>query len=435
MRGSTIVQVRARQVLSGRGHPAVEATVVTENGASGTAQCTAGHSVGSHEVVFSYDGGSRWGGMGVTHAVNNVNTVIAQALAGADAANQRQVDDILLNIGGTGAKARLGGNAIGAVSAAALKAGANALGIPLYRHIGGADAVTLPCASDGAVIGSERYLPVGGGKPTYAFIAYDFHTFSEACYAIWEVSTMWNGLLNQKYGLGAKVPSPGFPSGRFVNVPKGIVQSDRELWDMMCDVIGRCGYEGRVGLQADIAGDSYYDRKRGVYQGLFDAVPRDREALMGYITEMTKQYPFVVIEDPLYEEDFEGHAVLTRETGIQIVGDDLFTTNAERVRTGIVHGSCNTVLLKVNQVGSISEAWDMVSLAYAHGYGVMPCCSRGENLDICDYCVGINVGTVRESCFGSAANRFLEIERELGSRAVFAGRGGLKGTKFSGVSE
>ena len=435
MQGSAIAQVYARQVLSGRGHPAVEATVVTENGATGTAQCTAGHSVGSHEVAFTYDGGDRWGGKGVMRAVENVNTVIAHALVGVDASDQRQVDSVLLNIGGPEAKRRLGGNAVGAVSAAALKAGANALSIPLYRHIGGEKATMLPCASDGAVIGSGRYLPVKGGKPTYAFVAYDFSTFSESCYAIWEISTKWSELLNRKYGLGTKVPSPGFPSGRFASIPKGIVSGDFELWDMMCEVINSCGYEDRVGLQADIAGDSYYNRNTGIYCGIFDTVPRDRNEMIGYIIEMTQKYPFVIIEDPLYEEDFDGHAELTRETGIQIVGDDLFTTNTKRVQTGIEHGSCNAVLLKVNQIGSISEALDMVDLAYKHGYGIMPCCSRGENLDICDYCVGINAATVRESCFGSAANRFLEIERELGHRAVFAGKRGLKGAKFHPAEE
>lgn len=427
---NAIAKVYARQVLSGRGHPAVEATVVTEGGASGSAQCTAGHSVGTHEVTFVYDGGSRWNGLGVTNAVRTVNTTISDALIGVDVTCQRELDHILLNIGGPGAKERLGGNAVGAVSAAALKAGANALGIPLYRHIGGDRAVTLPCASDGAVIGSNRYLPVKGGKPTYAFLAYDFPSFSEAAYAIWEISTAWSRFLNCRYGLGVKTPSPGFPSGRFASIPRGIVQSDAELWDMMCEIINRCGYEGRVGLQGDIAGDGYYDRKTGIYQGLFDARPRDRSELMAYIIDMTKQYPFVVIEDPLYEEDFEGHAVLTRETGIQIVGDDLFTTNAERVRIGIEQGSCNAVLLKVNQIGTISEALDMVELAYAHGYGVMPCCSRGENLDICDYCVGLNATTIRESCFGTAANRFIEIESQLGSRAVFAGKQGIKGKRF-----
>lgn len=432
MAGSAISKIWARQVYSGRGHPAVEATVVTESGASGTAQCTAGHSVGTHEVTFAYDGGSRWNGKGVTHAVHTINTVIADALRGADASDQALVDHILLNIGGPGAKARLGGNAVGAVSAAALKAGANALGIPLYRHIGGEGAVTLPCASDGAVIGSERYLPVKGGKPTYAFIAYDFGTFAEAAHAVWEISTAWSEMLCRKYGLGVKVPCPGFPSGRFAAFPKGIVRSDEELWQMMCETIARRGYEGRVGLQGDIAADSFFDADTGTYRGLFDAVPRTRDELMAYILEFTAKYPFVIIEDPLSEDDFEGHAVLTRETGIQVVGDDLFATNAERVRMGIEHGSCNAVLLKVNQIGSITEARAMVDLAYASGYGVMPCCSRGENLDICDYCVGLNAATIRESCFGTAANRFLEIERELGPRAVFAGRAGLKGRKYGG---
>ncbi len=435
MSGSSIVRVSARQVLSGRGHPAVEATVVTENGAVGRAQCTAGVSVGSHEVAFTYDGGDRWRGKGVTRAVDNVNDVIAPAILGLDAADQSVVDRHILQLRGADTKARLGGNAVAAVSAAVLQAGAGALGIPLYRHIGGDDAVTLPCASTGALMGSDRYLPISCGKPTYSFIAYDFPSFGDACYAIWEIFDRWQDQLSRKWGLSARMPSAEFPSGGFISVPRGLVQNDAALWEMMTETISACGYENRVGLQMDLAADSYYDPATGIYWGLFDDVPRDRDALIGTLLETIRTYPFVVLEDPLNENDYEGHAILTAKTDIQIVGDDLFTTNPQRVREGIRQGSCNTVLLKVNQIGSISEALEMVRLARSHGYQIMPCSSRGENLDICDYSVGINAGSIRETCYGSAANRFLEIERELGPRAHFAGKEGLQGTRFHPGSE
>lgn len=418
-----IKSVQARQIISGRGIPAVEAEVTTYGGITARAVCTAGHSVGTHEVVFAYDGGEKWNGLGVIGAVENVNTIINKVLHDMDSRNQAEIDYAMLDIG----KSKLGGNAIGAVSAAALKAGALSAEEPLYYHIGGQSAVMLPCASDGAIMGSDRYLPVKGGKPTYSFIAYDFKTFSEAADAIWEVSNKWNEYASRKYGLGAKIPSPGFPSGRFVVFPKGIVKSDVELWEMLNDIIVGCDYEGRVGLQADFAGDSYYNREKGIYQGLFDDKPRTRDELIDYICEIIPKYNFVVIEDPLYEDDFEGHAIITKRCGIQLVGDDLFATNAERVAKGIEISACNAVLLKVNQIGSITEALEMVDLAYKHNYGIMPCCSRGENLDICDYCVGINAASIRESCYGTSANRFIEIERELGSRARFAGKAGLKG--------
>ncbi len=435
MKGSTITQVTARQVLSGRGHPAVEAMVVTAGGSVGRAQCTAGVSVGTHEVAFTYDGGNRWRGKGVGRAVENVNRIIAPAIIGMDAADQTAVDNCILSLGGTDAKHRLGGNAVAAVSAAVLQAGARALDIPLYRHIGGEDAVTLPCASTGAMMGSDRYLPISCGKPTYSFIAYDFPSFGEACYAVWEVFDRWQELLNRKWGLSARLPSAEFPSGGFICVPKGLVQTDAALWDMMTETVCACGYENRLGLQMDLAADSYYDPTTGIYQGLFDAIPRDRDALIGELLDIIRRYPFVVLEDPLNENDYEGHAILTSRADIQIVGDDLFTTNPERVLEGIRYGSCNTVLLKVNQIGSITEALDMVRLAHSHGYQIMPCSSRGEDLDICDYSVGINAGSIRETCYGSAANRFLEIERELGSRARFAGKAGLQGERFHPKTE
>jgi enolase len=144
---------------------------------------------------------------------------------------------------------------------------------------------------------------------------------------------------------------------------------------------------------------------------------------------MAAKYAFVCVEDPLHEEDFEGHGMLTKAVDIQIVGDDLFTTNTERVSTGIKAGACKCVLLKVNQIGTITQSLEMIQLAYENGYGIMPCSSRGEGIDIVDYSVGINAGTIRESCVGFGGDRFLEIEKELGTNAVFAGTRGLKGRK------
>lgn len=424
--GTAIVSVVAREVFSDRGHPGVEATVKAENGATGVAICTAGVSVGSHEVQFAYDGGAKWRGKGVQRAVDSVNNVIAPALIGLDVSKQLIIDDTMLNIGGPGAKQRLGGNATAAVSAAALKAGAAALDIPLYEHIGGVTAFTLPVPGVGSMAGSDRYGggARAGGKPSYSFMAYGFNTFAEASYAAWEVSTEWAQVLGQKFGQ-SKIGMTFLPI-----IPPGVIKHDRELWDLMVETINKLGYEGKVGFQVDVAAETYWEESIGKYVGLFSAEPKTRDDLFEIYRHMVKEYPLVILEDPLDEDDYLNTGILTRELGIQVVGDDLFTTNPARVQQGIDAGAANTVLLKVNQIGTISEAFDMVQLAYRNGYGVMPCSSRGEGADIADYCVGLNTGTVRESATGPTGNRFLKIEAELGKRALFLGRKGLKGDKF-----
>jgi enolase len=194
----------------------------------------------------------------------------------------------------------------------------------------------------------------------------------------------------------------------------------------MVEAIAGAGLEGKVGIQVDVAAGCYYDKEKDKFVGLFSAEDKSKEDLIDLYKDMVAQYPFVVIEDPLDEDDYEGHAIVTKEVKVQIVGDDLFTTNPARVKQGIADGACNTVLLKVNQIGTISEAFDMVQLAYRHGYGVMPCSSRGEGEDIGDYAVGLGTGNIRESGLGPAGNRLLKIEQELGKRAVFLGKAGFK---------
>ena len=180
----------------------------------------------------------------------------------------------------------------------------------------------------------------------------------------------------------------------------------------------------------DVASDCYYDRNDKMYHGLFSAKPKTKEEMLELYKNAIAKYPFVIIEDPFFEDDYESHAELVKQVDIQIVGDDLFTTNPKRVAYGASMGAANTVLLKVNQVGTISETMDMVQLAYRKGYGVMPCESRGEGASIADYCVGINACAVREMGVGIVANRFLEIEKELGSKARFSGTAGLRGARF-----
>ena len=419
--GPIIKSVTAREVFSDRGHPGVETTVVTQDGSSGTAEVTAGTSVGKHEVKFAYDGGKRWGGMGVMKAVSNIHNAIAPALEGMDATKQREVDGAMIELDGTPNKTKLGGNATASVSAAVLKAGAASLGIPLYQHIGGVNACILPTPGVLCILGSTKY---GGGeragvKPSYSFMCHGFDTFSEASYACWEVREFFDRLFLKRFDI--KISGVERPW-----LPPGMVEHDRELWDIMVEAIADAGLEGKVGIQVDIAAGCYYDKKKDKYVGLFSRGDKTRDELVELYKDMASNYPFVVLEDPLDEDDYEGHAIATRETDIQIVGDDLFTTNIERLKQGIEVGACNTILLKVNQIGTISEAFDVVQFAYRHGYGVMPCSSRGEGIDIADYAVGLGTGNVRESGVGPRANRLLEIESELGDRAVFLGKAGFK---------
>ena len=422
MTGSIITGVDARQIFSDRGYIGVEAKITTANGTKQGAFCTGGVSMGSHEVAFNYDGGTKWGGKGVQCAVRAIKEKIAPIIIGMDAADQQAVDAAMLKTG----KDVLGGNAVGAVSAAVLKAGAASLGIPLYRHIGGARAVTLPVPGVGFMNGKSRYgYSKETDKPTYTFVAYDFASYEEASYALWEINRSWRHLAEEKFGV---VYIDGYGGYGWVDVPTGTIKNDKEIWDIATENIVRCGYEGKVGLFVDIAAGEYYSPDTGKYQGIFDAVARDRDQQMDFICDMVRNYPFVSLEDPLHEDDFEGTAILTRKLDIQIVGDDLFTSNPERVRQGIKAGAANTVLLKVNQIGSISESLEMVQLAYDAGYSVIPCASRGEGATaIADYCVGLNATTVRECGLKEESNRFIEIEHELGSRARFLGKKALMG--------
>ncbi len=422
MSGTSIRSIRAREVYTNRGMPGVEAVVTTENGAQGAAMCTSGVSMGSHEVAFSLDGGTRFRGKGVLKAVANVNGIIAPALAGIDAADQLKADRALISVV-PDAKLKLGGNAVAAVSAAILKAGANASGIPLYRHIGGASARYLPVPGVGLVAGDSRYgggITTPGGKPTMSVMCYGFDTFADASYACWEIQTRWAEKMKKLFG--------GTPSLRdFIVIPEGVFRSDLEIWDAMAKTVAEAGYEGRAGFQMDVATDTYFNRKDSRYYGLFDRTPKTRDELYQFYLRIAGEFPFLIIEDPFNEDDYETTASLTKEIGIQIVGDDLFTTNPKRVAYGISKGAANTILLKVNQVGTISEALEMIQYAYKFGYAVMPSDSRGEGAAIADYAVGINAGSVRECGMGPRANRFLEIESELGKSAKFIGARGLKG--------
>lgn len=421
-----IVSVDAMQVFTNRSHPGISVSITLEDGTTEKAICTAGNSIGIHEVPFIYDGGMKWNGLGVELAVKNVLEKIGPAIIGMDASNQSEVDHAMLSICDN-AKSVLGGNAIAATSAAVLKAGAKSLGIPIYKHIGGESAMYLPVVGAPAVEGHNRY---GGGvttpdmKPTMSFMAYDFQSFSEASYAAWEVQTVWEEEMKK---IGA-IPDFHF----FYHMPNDYFDFDQQIWQLMSECIAKKGYEGRMGIQMDCAATCYYDQAQNLYRGIYSRKEKTKEEMLEFYLENIKKFPIVILEDPFFEDDYESHAKLTELSGIQIVGDDLFTTMTERVRHGARLSAGNTVLLKVNQVGTITESLEMINEAYRLGYGVMPCESRGEGDTIADYCVGINACSVREGGTGITANRFAEIEKELGSKAKYQGKNGLMGSKFRG---
>lgn len=428
MLSKEIKRIYAQQVFTPRHVMGVEAIVETQSGIIGRAICNSGVSIGTHEVKFAYDGGNKWGGKGVYGAVNAVNTLINDALVGMDVTQQYELDETMKAIQGNG-KAVCGGNALAAVSAALLKAGAKTLDIPLYRYIGGERAYRLPVPAAAAFIGHDRWgggVTTPGGKPSVSFQAYDFDSFSDASYAAWEVYTLWQEEMKKR-------DIPESITFMYIIQKGKFKKSDEEIFELMSNCIHRAGYDNRIGIQIDCAADTYYDKETGLYRGLLFEEPRDKDAMLEYYQKLVKDYPLVVIEDPFHEDDYESHAKLTNKLDIQVVGDDLFTTNKERMKQGTVLGACNTMLLKVNQIGTISDAFDAVQYAYDCGYGVMPCESRGEGADIADYCVGIGAGSVREQAILSpAANRFLEIEAELGSKAQFWGKKGLRGKRFQG---
>lgn len=293
--GSRIRVVRGREVLTHRG-PAVEATVVTENGVSGTSVAMAGLSVGKYEVSFVYDGGKRHDGKGVLKAVNNINEIIAPALKGIDVTEQRKIDETIISLDGTEKKSKLGGNATASVSSAALKAAARSLGVPLYRHIGGKDARVLPVPTVLALTGSRRYGggERAGGKPFYEFVCYGFKTLSEAIYAGQEVQNEFREIIRERFHISKfkdafdsannfikdhftflrKLPYPVrrpyltyLRAFRDEMIPKGKVESDRELWEAMTKAISRAGYENQVGILLDVAAGCYYDNKKDKFVG------------------------------------------------------------------------------------------------------------------------------------------------------------------------
>jgi len=296
-------------------------------------------------------------------AVGNVNDIIGSKLVGMDATDQRGIDRLMIELDGTSNKSRLGGNAIGAVSAAVLRAASRSLGVPLYRYVGGVNACILPVPVASIIVGmSTRYgAPEGSNtcKPDFHFVAYDLKSFSESIYALREVYSELETVVRKKYGREVR---PVYGSQLF-----GRIQGDDEVWDLMVEAIDRSGYTRKVRLYMDCAACCYHDAGEQKYVGLYSEGDKTREDLVEPYRRWVGTYPILALEDPLDEDDFEGHATLVRELGVEIVGDDLFATSPMRLKKGIELGSATAMLLKINQIGIVTEALDAAQMAIRSG--------------------------------------------------------------------
>jgi enolase len=416
--GARVQRVEAKEILAQRGLVSLEVVVTADDGARGRSTPESGVSTGKREAAFLLDGGERYNGLGVRRAADVVNTTIGPALEGMDVTAQGEIDRLMIELDGTPDKSRLGANAIVGVSLAVLQVAAASTGLSLYRYLGGANGCTLPVPIMGFGTGG-RYRDPGESrwfKPSYEFAPYGAGTYQDAVYWGWRCIEEVKRLLRARY------PDTYVPAYRG-NSLAGVIRDDRELLDVMAEAIVRCGYEGQVGVYFDMAADCYYEEDIDRYVGLFSPGERTREELIALLVDFVQSYPIVSLEDPVHEEDFEGYAMATRELGIEVVGDDLFTTNVERLRKGISMGADYSMVLKVTQVGTVSEALAACRVALAYGYNVHPCGSRGDRDSIGDFAVGLNAGQVR----AAGHNRLLAIEAELGRSAVWPGKAAYKG--------
>lgn len=416
--GSKIRSVRAKEIIAERGLVSLRVTVETDDGVVGVSTPESGVSTGSYEAAFLLDGGERYKGLGVRKAAEVVNTVIAPALIGLDVTAQGEIDQVMIELDGTPNKANLGANAIVGVSLAALKAAAASSNLPLYRYIGGANAVTLPIPIVGIGTGG-RYRDPGTSrwfKPSYEFCAYGAGSYETALEWSWLCSQATRRLLRARY-------PDTYAETYHAQSLAGVIQDDRHLLEIMTEAIAQSGLEGKVSIYFDCAADCYYEPDIDKYVGHFLPGERTREEQIALLKSYVDNFPILSLEDPLHEEDFEGHAMAVQELGIEVVGDDLFTTNIERLRQGIAAGACNSMVLKITQVGTVSEALAACREALANGYNVHPCGSRGDRESIGDFAVGLNAGQVR----AAGHNRLLDIEEDLGRAAVWPGRAAYKG--------
>lgn len=414
-----ITKIHAREIIDCRGWPTVQADVWVDGRLMGRADVASGRSTGSHEAHVLLDGDpGRYRGLGVLKAVENVNNVLGPELAGCDVIEQRKIDLAMLGMDGTANKSKLGANAILGVSLAVARAAANVNGVSLYHYINpNAHVLPVPlmnCLNGGKLTANELeiqefiIMPVGATS------------YVEALQMTTEINEYLRDLVVEKYGI---IATNTGDEGGFATPMRGIW----EPFEFMAKAVDQAGHADDIVYAMDLAANSWYNKEAGVYE--LDGETYGRDALIELYQKVAEVYPVVSMEDPLHEEDFEGFAALTRELDMQIVGDDLFVTNVDRLREGVQKGAANAMLFKVNQIGTLSEALDAAEFAYRNNYGVQVSERSGETEDpiISDLVVALNSGQIKTGMpirgeRTSKHNRLLQIEEELGAAGVYAGR-------------
>lgn len=427
-----IENVKAREILDSRGNPTVEAEVTLESGVKGRASVPSGASTGEHEALELRDGdAARYGGKGVLRAVENVNTVICPAVVGMMATDQRAVDAAMLRLDGTPGKSRLGANAILSVSLAVAHAAAAELGLPLYRYLGGPGVRVLPVPMMNIINGGAH------SDSPIAFQEFMIRPVGAAsvCEAVRMGAEVFHALEKQlrRRGLSVAVGD----EGGFAPALSGVV----DALESICTAITAAGYApGRdVTIAIDCAASEFTVNDDGLwvydYSHLKDGRKKDpkghrmtAERHITYLTELTERFPIDSIEDPLGENDWESWVALTRAIGsrCQLVGDDLFVTNTDFLRKGIAMGAANSILIKVNQIGTLSETLDAIEMAHRHGYTTVTSHRSGETEDttIADIAVATGAGQIKTGSLSrtdrtAKYNRLMRIEEELGPTAVY----------------
>ena len=427
---SQINHIQAREILDSRGNPTVEADVILSNGTMGRAAVPSGASTGEHEAVELRDGDpQRYGGKGVLKAVHNVNELIVRALKGMDARDQGEIDRTLIELDGTATKSKLGANAILAASLATARAAANAQNLPLYRYLGGENAKTLPVPMMNIINGGAHadnnvdfqefmIVPVGAEK------------FSEALRMGAEIFHTLKSVLKKK-GYATSVGDEG---GFAPNL-----KSNEEAIETILEAIAHSGYRAGedVLLALDPAASEFYDGQSYVFKKS-DGRKRSSDEMVAFWSKWIENYPIISLEDGMAENDWEGWKSLTDELGqrAQLVGDDIFVTNIEFLRQGIERGVANSILIKVNQIGTLTETLDCIKLAKANLYTTVISHRSGETEDafIADLAVATNAGQIKTGSLSRSDriakyNQLLRIEEELGAAAIYPGRAAFKSSQ------
>lgn len=403
-----IKKIIAYEVLNARGKPTVEVEVTTSSGNIGVASVPSGTSKGKYEAHELYDGEKRYQGYGVRKAVKNINKEINSALWGKNILNQQEIDQIMIDLDGTKNKERLGGNAILAVSVATAKAGALSAGMPLYRYLGGLKAIKLPDIV-ATVISGGKFSPSGLEFEDYLYILKGFNSFSDSLEALVEMRYLLEKQFKKRYGLVSE-------DGGALAPP---LASTEEAFEYMLDAARQVGCENNISLGLDVAANELYNKENALYSTKAGLMNSDE--LIEYYKKLCRDYPLTFIEDPFEQDEFDSFTKLTKELPkVQIVGDDLFVTNVERLQIGIEKKCANTLLLKVNQIGTVSEAIKAGLLAQSHNLDITASLRSGETTDdfIADMAVGIGarqikLGSPVRGERNSKYNRLLKIEYEL----------------------